>query len=994
MGARPTFVGRERELTAVLEACSLGSRGARQVVFIGGEPGVGKSSIVAEIATRVDGPDVTFLLGTCVSAMGAPYQPFVEPMLVLAGAIEAGQLMSERPPVERERCLRALRLVSGRSGVEHPTELQSTRQLFEDCTEAFLAAARSRPVLLVLEDLHWAGETALQLLRYLVGHTADARLTILATQRTTAPDRSASLVQTVAQLYREDGVRRVDVAGLSTEEIAEFLMVEARISQRRALGAAALLRDLTGGNPFLLRDLWRELADRGGVTALRDIDLRAPESVLASISHRMAGLLSTDRRLVELAAVIGEEFPVSLLTVVARRAAADDTQRSSAASGSSLPDAAAVFSGMENAAAVGLLEPARGQDGVYRFPHGLARQAVLDLLSGFQRASDNACVARVLEFEWLAADLRVQRLAHHYSAAQTLGYAAKAVHYLSAAAAAAEAGLAHQEAARLYERAASAAVDPVQRDDLRLKAARSYLLASQLLQARELDEQVAMTAEGRQRLRAAIGFEAASWRSGEPGARSVALLTAALGGADLDPLHPLLIRGTAALGRAHAFTGNLQQAADLGTRSIALARETGDDGLLATALQISLQLFAKPGELAEKAARAAELVTLAGRIGDPRHLGAASYHRAAICYHRGDLAGLVEAHHDLAQAAQVTGQPFWEYVEASVAFGLHFLRADFAGASRVAVAGRELGRSFGPAHQPEGPFGLQSFMLRREIGALEQVRGLISEQQDPASVWAPGLLALYCELGMREPAARVLEYLLDRDLTGDQMSATWPVILSFLTDAATWLGDLGAARLLLPMVSEFSGLNLMGGEFNALVGAADRHLGALESLLGVPSAGDRFDAAIDMDSRMNSPVHLATSLAAAASHLRRGGKHPERAAELTEQARVLSARYGLARVDRFLADSCRAEQSRPRQPAGLTAREAEVLCLLGDGLSNRGIAKTLFISENTAANHVRSILIKTGAANRTQAAMYASSHGLLEQSGEPRQERSAGSARE
>jgi DNA-binding NarL/FixJ family response regulator len=76
----------------------------------------------------------------------------------------------------------------------------------------------------------------------------------------------------------------------------------------------------------------------------------------------------------------------------------------------------------------------------------------------------------------------------------------------------------------------------------------------------------------------------------------------------------------------------------------------------------------------------------------------------------------------------------------------------------------------------------------------------------------------------------------------------------------------------------------------------------------------------------------------------------------------------------------RTQQAAPRrfpQP-GLTAREAEVLCLLGSGLSNRRIARALVISENTAANHVRNILMKTGAANRTQAAMYAAAHGLLD----------------
>ena len=114
---------------------------------------------------------------------------------------------------------------------------------------------------------------------------------MLATQRTTPPDRSADLVTTVAQLYRLDGVRRLDLDGLTTEEITDFVVREANVAARRARGPAAMLRDQTGGNPFLLREVWRELAARGGLTALADVDLRAPESVLDTV--RQSALRAT-----------------------------------------------------------------------------------------------------------------------------------------------------------------------------------------------------------------------------------------------------------------------------------------------------------------------------------------------------------------------------------------------------------------------------------------------------------------------------------------------------------------------------------------------------------------------------------------------------------------------------------------------------------------------------------------------------------------------------
>ena len=262
--------------------------------------------------------------------------------------------------------------------------------------------------MIVLEDLQWAGDTALQLLRYLVGHTAESCILIMATLRTSAPDRSADLVSTVGRLYRLDGVRRIDLDGLTTDDIADFLAGVAVASRRDALAAAAVLRDQTGGNPFLLLEVWRELSAHGGLSALRDVDLRAPESVRETVSHRLAGLPQAHRRTVEIAAVIGEEAPVRLLSAIAERGTA------------AIDGTALTYAGLEAATAVGLLEPARGQDATYRFPHGLARQAVLDLLTDYQRACDNARVAEVLEAEFPAADRRVQRLGYHCASAQAL----------------------------------------------------------------------------------------------------------------------------------------------------------------------------------------------------------------------------------------------------------------------------------------------------------------------------------------------------------------------------------------------------------------------------------------------------------------------------------------------------------------------------------------------------------------------------------------------
>jgi DNA-binding CsgD family transcriptional regulator len=510
---------------------------------------------------------------------------------------------------------------------------------------------------------------------------------------------------------------------------------------------------------------------------------------------------------------------------------------------------------------------------------------------------------------------------------------------------------------------------------MRLAAARSHLLGGDFARARALDEQVATTGSPRARLRAAVGYEAASWRPGLPGHRSVELLTAALRGIDRDPSDPVCVRAVASLGRALAFTGATEEASVLGAQAIDLARALRDDDLLAHALQASLWQGLRPQDAPMKLARATELSRLADRTGDMGHLGPGAYYRGVICYLQGEPDGLAAAHADLVRMARATGQGLFDYMAGCMDYGRKFSTGDFAGAERTAAALLELGSTFG-TDDTEGPYGVQTYMVRREQGALEQVRSLISGDERPSEHWAPGLLALYTELGLDTSAARLLRSLLDDDLLRYQNSAQWPGVLAFLVEAALALEDQAAAQRLRPMLEEYAGLNLFAGQFVALFGSADRYLGAVDSLLGRGEPEEWFDSALRMDTRMGAPVHQAQTLAAQVVHRRRTGSDRETLDEVVGRTRSLAEPLGLRRVLRMLRTPG-APDADQGPPDGLTPRELEVLRLLSEGLINREIAKRLFISENTAANHVRSILAKTGCANRTRAAMYAHARGLV-----------------
>lgn len=375
--------------------------------------------------------------------------------------------------------------------------------------------------------------------------------------------------------------------------------------------------------------------------------------------------------------------------------------------------------------------------------------------------------------------------------------------------------------------------------------------------------------------------------------------------------------------------------------------------------------------------RATEAASLARAQNDLRQLGNASQVRVYGGYVLGHAAEMEAALEDLLHVGAETHEPFWTWRGYMLGGSRYLMRCDFAAATECVVQSSQLARSFGHVWgQVQGPLSVPSFLLRRETGSLGFARRLLEAGDVPARVWGPGLVALYVELGLADRARDSLRKTLAEDLESLRASYTWPTSLSLLGDAAVHLGDAPAAEQLLAEAEPFSGMNLMGPEFLAAFGSADRLLAGLLGVLGRPGVEDHFAAALEMDTRMGAPLHVATTRAEWASWLRRTHAPARRVEEHAGPARELAERYALARVQRILGVA----SERFGAPDGLTGREVEVLRLLGRGASNRDIARTLYTSEHTAANHVRSILMKTGSANRTAAAHYARRNDLLDES--------------
>ena len=881
---QPPFVGRRDNLAVIANSWTAVAAGAGRAVFVGGEPGAGKSRLVAETAQAMYGKQATVLVGSCVAELGAPFEPFDQPVRALLPAIRQGQISLEdwgasagEPP------LALLSAVAGRRDAETAAaDKGGRRELYDAVVAAFRGAAAQAPLVLVLEDLQWAGAAAVQLLRYLLERTTESRILVLATHRNSAPDRSRPLDEAIAALHPLDGVRRLDLSPLTTDDIVEYLSSQVSFPEREVRRAAARLREQTGGNPFFLRELWRDLAGHGGLGSIHLAALAAPESVKDALERRLDLLTAEHQEVIELAAVLGEKFDSIELLAVSPQTT--DT----------------VLAAVDAGVGLGILEQTAGADGCFQFLHAIARQVLLDRISPSRLTREHVRIAEELEANFPAAERRVQRLAHHYACGRALGYVDQAVRYLVEAAKMADRNLAHEDAARLYERAASITTLPQQRDDLRLQAARCCLLAADFAHARDLDEQVVAAGDPRQRLRAAIGYEIASFRPGLTGHRAVDLLTEALRGVPHDPTDVLYVRGIASLGRAVAFTGARDQAHELTKDAIGMARSLGDKALLASTLDASLFHPYRPGDVAARLNIAEELTQLAGQSGDPAHIGPAAYFRGRASYTMGDVAGLDRCEADLAKASRELGGDYWDYFIGCIRYARQFADGDLGAALRTCSRLVEVGGSFG-TDDTEGPYGVQMYMVQREAGRLDAVRPLITGYESPTERWAPGLLALYTELGLVAPTRQLLQWLLERYTETDPDSGDWPIRLVFMVEAATRLEDGPTARRLRPLMADYAGLNLLGGSFIAVFGSADRYLGRLDSLLGTGSPEDRFAAAFDLDVRTEAPLHQAETLAAHAAHLQRTGKDTAKARQLTEQALSIAEPRGLRRITGMLA---------------------------------------------------------------------------------------------
>ena len=417
------FVGREHELGQLFSAWQTTLAGGTNAALIAGEPGVGKTRLAGEWSRQAYDQGALVIYGRCDEDLGAAYQPFAEALRSLVPCLGSSSLRGLRG-VEA-----LLALVPGLTDVlpdlAAPTRADPDTEryaLFDAVVALLGVASASVPVVLILDDLHWAAKPTLLLLRHLLRFGDQARVQIIGTYRSTDLDRSHPLAAMLADLHRDGTANRIQLSGLDEKDVTAYV-AEAGYDDEEL---ARALASVTGGNPFFLIEALRHVDESGGHWDPSTL----PQGVREAVSRRLSRLPAETNKALAAAAVVGSRFALELVERVVDQ---------------DLVDA------FDEASKAGIIIEEHG--GHYRFNHALVRQSLLAELASVRRMRLHQRIAATLENAPGADDELLAELAYHYFECAWAGNAAKAVDYCRRAADQAMARLGYEGAADLYDRA-------------------------------------------------------------------------------------------------------------------------------------------------------------------------------------------------------------------------------------------------------------------------------------------------------------------------------------------------------------------------------------------------------------------------------------------------------------------------------------------------------------------------------------------------------------
>jgi tetratricopeptide (TPR) repeat protein len=914
------FVGRERELAeleAHLEAAAAGHGG---VVLLGGEPGVGKTRLLDELATRARPRGVTALWGRCWEEGGAPpYWPWVQ---VLRAELRRGTPERLFAEVGAQSALLSVILpeLAARTG-PRPADVMAGLEsvderfaLFDAVAACFRAIASHGPVLLLLDDVHAADRPSLRLLAFLAHELRGTPVLVVCAHREAEVRARPAVAEVLAEAARDGAA--VALGGLTERDVARFL--EVRVGVRASPAVVTALHRQTGGNPFFLDEVVRLLVAEGRLDPnglIATGRLGVPVRIHDAIDRRLAPLSPACRELLEVASVIGLECRLGHLGALA-----DATP-------------AVLRSLLEEARAAGIVTLGAPPAGRVRFVHALFRETLYGGLDDRRRIALHGALGHLLE---VRPDARPAELAHHFLEAAAEGHdVERAIAHARRAAVDATARLAYEDAAGLYERALqaldlTAAPDAVLRGELLADLGEAERRIGDVAAARRTFEHAMALARrleparrGPLLARAALGIAGPGAEIGRADPALVQLLDGALDA--LDPADgPLRARLLARLAAELAYVPDDTRHSGLSEEAVAMAERLGDPATLGYALARRNVVLMEPSNAPERRELASSIIELARRTGDRELAAEGRGWRLFTHLELGDLAGVERDLDVLCRLAGETRHPHYLWLATMFRAMRALLAVRFDEAERLAGEALALGQRHADPNALVA-YGAQLYVLRWGQGRLEEIEPLLRDfaaQHRSQPVWESARAHHLAMTGRLDEARRRFVPACDSFL-GLSRDVTWLANAGLLGETCAAVADRPRAAVLHALLRPFATQQLVAGPGAASFGAAGRVVGLLVATMEQwDEALAELDRAEALNERMGALAWVAQTVADRAAVLaaRDGPGDRETAHACMGRARALATRLDLRRVVTCvealatrLGDEAAAGPSRARQ---------------------------------------------------------------------------------
>ncbi len=900
------FVGRtaERETLAVALKAALAGEGQR-VALISGEGGMGKTTLAFEVARAAHGDGAVVLYGRCDEDLGIPYQPFAEALHHYAVHAPDEWLARHDTGTLSELSRLVPSLAKRLPDLPPATEREGESDLyllFGSVSATLADMCVGAPVVLILDDLHWADKSTLQLLRVLAGG-AVGRLLILGTFRDNELSAAHPLSETLAGLRRETAVERVSLHGLTDLEVVSFMEGAAGHDMDEAgleLGHAILHE--TDGNPFFVREVLLHLVETGAIVqeagrwvpAVEGQQISLPESVREVVGARVARLGSAAAAVLASAAVIGQEFDLDLLCAMTELSEEQ------------------VLDALDAARIGALVAESSTAVGQFRFAHALVQHTIYEDLGPTRQARLHQRAAD--ELEALGAEAigdRIGELARHFLAATRPAQTDKACTYARKAGDRALAAFSYDEAVRWYSQALDA-VGPS--GDARARALclvglgeaqRSATLPefrATLFEASRLAQELG---DRELIVRAALANNRGFYgRTGVVEGPLVEVLRQALRAVGDEPTRERA-RLLAALAGELSFDTDVERRVTLAEEAIEAARQTNDRATLYWAITQCFFTMGTPEFADRRFALIQEAAEIADDLGetDPFAYCFGYYWLAANLVEFGEISGVDRALERFCYLIERYPTPQGRWGIGNATAWRSMLRGDLVEMERGANMAFEAATE---TAQPEAFsfYAAQLFIIRYFQGRMSELLPIMRQAAEgdaaiPALIpaWALGeAIAGDADLARRLLADHVRGgCVLPRD-------ANWTTGMEAWANVAAELHDAAAAALLFEHLAPYRNLVQLSGVI--ALPAVALFLGRLAFVMGRHDEADSYFAqATDIHERLEAPFFLALTKVCWALALI--DRDPGKARALALEALNIASGRGYGEVDSKAAEVLR-----------------------------------------------------------------------------------------